>query len=90
MTARHLQRAQLALEQIGEDEALTGDLTDHAAQALVLWIEAQIVALDVLDDARFDQAVMRVRRAARQAARQAAMDEVRVVEYARAALLKEI
>ena len=37
-------RVQLTLEQIGEDEALTGDLTDSAATALLEWITQQVQA----------------------------------------------
>lgn len=83
-------RVQLALEQIGEDEALTGDLTDSAATAVLEWITQQVRAADAApDDEAFEQRVKAIRSAARTAARIAADEDVSaavVVERAQAAL----
>ncbi|HEY0606982.1 MAG TPA: hypothetical protein VGD58_28950 [Herpetosiphonaceae bacterium] len=83
-------RVQLALEQIGEDETLTTDLTDPAATALLEWITQQVQAADAApDDAAFQQQVKAIRSAAKSAARTAADEDVtaaQVVERAQAAL----
>jgi hypothetical protein len=70
-------RVQQALEQIGEDESLTSDLTDPAATALLDWIGQQIRAADAAtDDVLFRQQVMAIRSAARSAAKSAADEEL--------------
>lgn len=83
-------RVQLVLEQIGEDEALTSDLTDSAATALLEWITQQVQAADAApDDAAFQQQVQAIRSAAKRASRTDADEDVTaalVVERAQAAL----
>jgi hypothetical protein len=83
-------RVQLTLEQIGEDEALTSDLTDPAATALIEWITQQVQAADATpDDAAFQQQVQAIRSAAKRAARTARDEDVTaamVVERSQAAL----
>lgn len=83
-------RVQQALEQIGEDETLTSDLTDPAATALLEWLTQQVQAADAApDDAAFQQQVKAIRSAAKSAARTAADEDVTaalVVERAQAAL----
>lgn len=87
-------RVQLTLEQIGEDEALTSDLTDPAATALIEWITQQVQAADAApDDAAFQQQVQALRSAAKSAARTARGEDVTaavVVERAQAALQSSV
>lgn len=83
-------RVQQVLEQIGEDESLTSDLTDPAATALLDWITQQIQAANaVVDDQAFQERVSTVRAAARKAAKIAADEDLTatvVLERAQAAL----
>ena len=83
-------RVQIALEQIGEDESLTSDLTDPAATALLDWMTQQIQAADAApDDDAFRQQVAAIRSAARTAAKTAADEAVSaalIVERAQTAL----
>jgi hypothetical protein len=90
MTQEVSTRVQLAAEQIGEDEALTSDLTDPAATALLEWIGEQVQAADAApDDQAFQQQVQAIRSAAKTAAKTAADEDVTaalVIERAQAAL----
>ena len=83
-------RVQQTLERIGEDESLTGDLSDPAAMALLNWLTQRVQAADAEpDDTRFRQRVAAIRAAARTAAHAVADDEAAsttVVERAEAAL----
>lgn len=59
-----------ALERLGEDGTLTGDLADPEATAALAWAEQQIVAADhTADDNAFADRVAAIRAAIRAAAR---------------------
>ena len=78
------ERVQTALEHLAEDGALTEDLPDTAAAALLAWAEAQIVAADdAAADAAFKDRVRAIRAALRAAAKaDPAADVVAVAEAA--------
>ncbi|WP_026370600.1 hypothetical protein [Kallotenue papyrolyticum] len=66
-------RVEATLERLQEHEALTADLPDPAASALLAWITRQVAAADAAPtEERFAAQVNAIRQAARQAARQSA------------------
>lgn len=82
-------RRQLVVERILEDEALRGELEDHAASALISWAAERAGALAAdpsRSDAAVDSAAGAIRAAARAAAASSEQDPARVIALAEAAL----
>lgn len=89
MSAQLSPRTQAALEQIGEDESLYSDITEHTAGALQHWLAQQLRAAQELDDASFEQWFSQLREVAHTAVRTAPDDPTAVVATASRMLVNE-